>query len=72
MMAVGEHDLDEPPAIVAPLHGERVPMVEITGHLNGVRPGRTTVKIGRPERSPGRKRFAVQFSINRIHGLRSC
>ena len=50
MMTVGEHDLDEPPAIVAPLHGKRVPMVEITGHLNGVRLGRPTVKIDRPER----------------------
>jgi hypothetical protein len=71
MMTVGEHDLNEPPAIVAPLHGKRVPMVEITGHMNGVRLGRTTVKIGRPERSPRRKRFATPFSINRTHSLRS-
>jgi hypothetical protein len=72
MMTVGEHDLDEPPAIVAPLHGKRVPMVEIAGHLNGVCLGRTTVKIHGPEHSPRRKQFAMQFSINRIHGLQSC
>jgi hypothetical protein len=47
-------------------------MVEITGHLNGVCLGRATVKIHGPEHSPSRKRFAMQFSINRIHGLRSC
>jgi hypothetical protein len=70
MMTVGEHDLDEPPAVVAPLHGKRVPMVEITGHLNGICLGRTTVKIGWPERSSRRKQFAMQFFINRIHGLR--
>jgi hypothetical protein len=49
MMTVGKHDLDEPPAIVALLHGKRVPMVEIAGYLNGVRLGRATVKIHGPE-----------------------
>jgi hypothetical protein len=62
MMAVDEHDLDEPPTIVAPLHGQQVPMVEIAGQLNGSRRGHAAIEMDRPERMPRMDKAHSKYS----------
>ena len=44
-MAMRQPDLDEPPAIIASLHQDGVPVIEVTHQVNGFCPARRTVEI---------------------------
>ena len=64
VMPMRQHDLDKPPSFVVPLHGQRVPAVEIPRQLNRFRPGRVAIEMDRPERMSRRARFTIRFSFH--------